>query len=49
MKLETPYSLFRNLPCSASNLLAVDADKIFVALNVFGVSGTIALDILNVF
>ena len=49
-KLQLPslYSLFRNLPCSTSNFLAVDADRIFVALNIFGVSRTIALDILNV-
>ena len=26
----------------------IDADRIFVALNIFGVSQTIALDILNV-
>ena len=43
------YSVFINLTCSTSNLLAVDADRIFVALNIFGVSRTIALDILNVF
>ena len=27
------YSFFRNLPCSTPNLLAVDADRIFVTLN----------------
>ena len=31
------YPLFINLTCSTSNLLAVDADGIFVALNIFGV------------
>ena len=39
--------LFRNLPCSTSNLLAINADRISVTLNIFGVSQTIALDILN--
>ena len=38
-----------NLRCSNTNLLKVEADRISVALNTFGVSGTIALDILNVF
>ena len=49
LQLPTLYSLFRNLPCSTSNFLAVDADRIFVVLNIFGVSRTVALDILNVF
>ena len=34
------YSFFRNLPCSTPNLLAVDADRIFVTLNIFCVSRT---------
>ena len=29
--------------------MAVGADRIFVAINMFGISRTIALDILNVF
>ena len=49
LQLLTLYSLFRNLPCSTSNLLVVDADRTFVALNIFCVSLTIALYILNVF
>ena len=49
LQLLTLYSLFRILPCSTSSLLAVATDRIFVALNVFGVSRTIALGILNVF
>ena len=47
LQLLNLYSLFRNLPCS--NLLAVDADRIFVTLDIVGVSRTIAFDILNVF
>ena len=43
------YSLFINLTCSTSNLLTVDADRLFVALNIFGVFWTIVFDILNVF
>ena len=35
---------FTNLPCSTTNLLTVEADRIYVALNIFGVSRTIALD-----
>ena len=34
------YSFFRNLPCSTPSLLAVDADRIFVTLNIFCVSRT---------
>ena len=49
LQLLTHYSLFRNLPCSTTNILTVNTDSIFVALNIFGVSRTIALDILNVF
>ena len=49
LELQTLYSPLTNLPCCTSNLLAVDADRIFVARNIFGVSRTIALDILNVF
>ena len=43
------YSLFRSLPCNATNLLTVEAYKISVVLNTYGVTWTIALDILNVF
>ena len=49
IELLTIYSLFRNLPYSLSNLSVVDADRIFVALNIFFVSRTIVLAILNVF
>ena len=45
----TLYSLFRDLTCSTPNLLLVDSDTIFVALNIFGVSRATAIDILNVF
>ena len=40
----TRNSHFTNLPCSTTNLLTVEADRIYVALNIFGVSRTIALD-----
>ena len=49
LQLLTLCSFFRNLPCSNSNLLAVDADRVFVALNIFCVSRTIVLDIFNAF
>ena len=48
LQLLTRYSLFRNLPCFVTTLLTVESDRISVALNIFGVSWTIALDILNV-
>ena len=49
LQLLTLYCLFRNLRCSTSDFSAVDADRIFVALNIFRVSRTIILDVLNVF
>ena len=49
LQLLTLYSLFRDLTCSTPNLLLVDSDTIFVALNIFGVSRATAIDILNVF
>ena len=50
MQLLTHYSLFTNILCSTTiNLLKVNTDRIFVALNIFGVSQTIALDTFNVF
>ena len=43
---EVTFNLFLEiyLVCSASNLLTVKADKIFLALNTSGVTPTIALD-----
>ena len=49
IQLLTIYSLLRNLLCSLSNLSMVDEDRIFAALNIFVVSRTIVLAILNVF
>ena len=49
MQLITRYSIFRNLPCSTTNILTVEADRTSVALNISGVSRTIGLDILNGF
>ena len=46
LQLLTCYSLFRNLPCSTTDLLTIEADKISVTLEIAGVSRTI---ILNVF
>ena len=48
MKLATTDSLFRNLPCSTSNLLMVEADRISMASSIFGISRAKALDILSV-
>ena len=49
LQLLTHYSPFRNLPCSNTNFLTAEADRISMALNIFGASWTIALDILNIF
>ena len=49
LQLLTHYFRFKNLPCSTTNILTVNTDSIFVALNIFSVSRTIALDILSVF
>ena len=49
LQLLIHYSLFRNLPCSNTNFLTAEADRISMALNIFGASWTIALDILNIF
>ena len=49
MQLLTRYSIFRNVPCSTTNILTVEADRTSVALNIPGVSRTIDLDILNAF
>ena len=48
-QLLTHYSLFRNFPCSNTNFLTAEAARISMALNIFGASWTIALDILNIF
>ena len=40
----TRNSHFTNLPGSTTNLLTVEADRIYVALNILGVSRTIAVD-----
>ena len=49
LQLLTGYSLSRNPPCSTTDLLVVETDMIYAALNTSGVSRTIVLDISNVF
>ena len=49
LKLLIRYFLFRNLPCSNTNLLTVKADRISAALDISGVSRIIGLDNLNIF
>ena len=49
MQLLTHYSLFRSLSCASTNRLTVQADGISMAISIFGVSRTIALDILMSF
>ena len=49
LQLLTLYSIFRNLPFSTTNLLTVEADRVYVKFNSSGVSLTIALEILLVF
>ena len=49
LQLLTRYTFFRNLHCSSTNLLTVEADRISVMLKTSGVTRTIALNISNVF
>ena len=49
LQLLTHYSPFRNVPCSTNHILTVEANRISVALNIFGFSWTIVLDVLNAF
>ena len=42
LQLLTRYSLFRNLPCSTTNFLTVEADRISAALNTYGVTRSIS-------
>ena len=43
LQLLIRYCIFRNLPCSTTNLLTVKADRVSVAPNTSGVTWTIAL------
>ena len=49
LQLLTRYSLLRNLPCSTTSLLTVEADRISAALSTSDVTRIIACHILNVF
>ena len=47
VQLLTRYSFFRNLPCSTTNHLRVNADRIFVELNNSDVTRAIVVDIFH--